>query len=116
MNKRIKTEKIIWTKFYSLFNRRERDSRYKQTMIILTLEFDPLTYKETMKSQNAAFRKEVINDKMDSIMGNKAWKLVGLPLGSNSIGCKWIIKKKKKIDETIKRFKARLVLKGFIQK
>nr|GEX01617.1 zinc finger, CCHC-type [Tanacetum cinerariifolium] len=32
-----------------------------------------------------------------------------LPLGCKPIGCKWIYKRKLKVDETIKKFKARLV-------
>ena len=69
-----------------------------------------------MKSQDVAFWKEAINDEMDSIIGNKTWKLVDLPPGSNPIGCKWIFRKKMKIDGTIDKFKARLVAKGFKQK
>jgi hypothetical protein len=53
---------------------------------------------------------------MDSIMGNKTWKLVDLPPGSKPIGCKWIFKRKMKVDGTIDKFKARLVAKGFTQK
>ncbi|KAK9218725.1 hypothetical protein WN943_007362 [Citrus x changshan-huyou] len=85
-------------------------------MITSTIESDPLTYEEAMKSQDVAFSKEAINDEMHSIVGNKTWKLVDLPPTSNPIGCKWIFKKKKKVDGTIERFKARLVAKGFTQK
>ncbi|XP_077226408.1 uncharacterized protein LOC143859638 [Tasmannia lanceolata] len=59
----------------------------------------PKTYEEAIKSQDAAFWKEAINDEMDSIMG-----------------CKWIFKKKMKVDGTIGNFKAMLVAKGFTQK
>ena len=69
-----------------------------------------------MKSQDAAFWKEAINDEIDSFMCNKTWKLVDLPPSSNPIGCKWIFKKNKKVEGTIERFKARLVAKGFTQK
>ncbi len=41
-----------------------------------------------MKSQDSAFWKEAIQDEMDSIIGNKTWKLVDLPHGSKPIGCK----------------------------
>ena len=81
-----------------------------------TTEFDLLTYEEAMKSQDAAFWKETINDEMDSILGNKTWKIVNLPPGSNLIGCKWIFKRKKKVDGTIEIFKAKLIAKGFTQK
>ena len=85
-------------------------------MVSSVMEPDPLTFKEAMKSNDYAFWKEAVNDEMDSIMGNKTWKLVDLPPGSKPIGCKWIFKKKMKVDGTIDKFKARLVVKGFIQK
>ncbi|KAG8502855.1 hypothetical protein CXB51_000720 [Gossypium anomalum] len=69
-----------------------------------------------MKSQDSAFWKEAINDKMDSIMGNQTWILNNLPPDSKPIGCKWIFKKKMKVDGIINKFKARLVAKGFTQK
>ena len=51
-----------------------------------------------MKSQDAAFWKEVIRDEIDSIIGNKTWKLVDLPLDSKSIGYKWNFRNKLKVD------------------
>ena len=80
------------------------------------MESDPLTYNEAMKSQDSSYWQEAINDEIDSIMGNKTWKLVDLPPGSKLIGCKWIFKKKHKADGTIEKFKARLVAKRFRQK
>jgi hypothetical protein len=53
---------------------------------------------------------------MDSLISNKTWKLVELPPGCKTIGCKWILRKKLKPDGTIDKFKARLVAKGFKQK
>ncbi|KAE9597583.1 putative RNA-directed DNA polymerase [Lupinus albus] len=84
--------------------------------ICYNLDCDPETYDEAMKSQDYAFWKEAIQEEIDSIMGNKTWKLVDLPPGSKPIGCKWIFKKKMKVDGTIDKFKARLVAKGFTQK
>ena len=74
-------------------------------MITPTIDFVPFTYEEAMESQDVAFWKEVINDEIDSIMGNKTWKLVDLPPSSNHIGCKWIFKMKKKVDGTLKDLK-----------
>ncbi|GKC47871.1 zinc finger, CCHC-type containing protein [Tanacetum coccineum] len=39
-----------------------------------------------------------------------------LPPGCKPLGCKWIFKRKMKVDGTINKFKARLVIKGFRQK
>ncbi|GKD77598.1 zinc finger, CCHC-type containing protein [Tanacetum coccineum] len=60
--------------------------------------------------------KEAINDEMDSIMGNNTWVLADLPPGCKSLGWKWIFKRKLKVDGTIEKFEARLVIHGFKQK
>nr|GEX71755.1 zinc finger, CCHC-type [Tanacetum cinerariifolium] len=61
-------------------------------------------------------KKEAINDEMDSIMGNNTWVLTDLPSGCRPLGCKWIFKSKLKVDGTVEKFKARLVIQGFKQK
>uniref|UniRef100_A0A2N9FRJ7 Reverse transcriptase Ty1/copia-type domain-containing protein n=1 Tax=Fagus sylvatica TaxID=28930 RepID=A0A2N9FRJ7_FAGSY len=77
---------------------------------------DPNTYSEAMASRDATFWREAVNDEMDSILSNNTWVLVDLPLGSNTIGCKWVFRRKYRTDGTIQTFKARLVAKGFRQK
>ncbi|GJX82217.1 zinc finger, CCHC-type containing protein [Tanacetum coccineum] len=61
-------------------------------------------------------RKEAINDEIGSIMENNTWVLSDLPPGCKPLGCKWILKRKMKVDGTIDKFKARLVIQGFRQK
>ena len=75
-----------------------------------------MTFSDAMASQDSAFWKEAIDDEMQSIMGNNTWVLVDLPPTCKPIGCKWIFRKKMKIDGTIDKFKARLVAQGFRQK
>ena len=53
---------------------------------------------------------------MESLISKKTWKLVDLPSGCKTIGCKWVLRKKLKPDGSIDKFKARLVAKGFKQK
>ncbi|KAL0445977.1 UNVERIFIED_CONTAM: putative mitochondrial protein [Sesamum latifolium] len=66
---------------------------------------DPKIFDEAMKSQDVAFWKEAINDGMDSIMGNNTWVLADLPPGCKPLGCKWIFKKKMKVDGTIEKLR-----------
>ncbi|GKA56682.1 zinc finger, CCHC-type containing protein, partial [Tanacetum coccineum] len=82
----------------------------------LAIRDDPKTFYEAMKSQDVAFWKEAINDEMDFIMGNNTWVLTDLPPGCRPLGCKWIFKRKMKVDGTVEKFKARLVIQGFKQK
>ncbi|GKB53672.1 hypothetical protein Tco_0904425 [Tanacetum coccineum] len=67
----------------------------------------PQLRKRTM-DKDVALWKEVINNEMDSIMGNNTWVLTDLPPGYRPLGCKWIFKIKLKVDGTVEKFKARL--------
>nr|GEV06345.1 reverse transcriptase domain-containing protein [Tanacetum cinerariifolium] len=57
-----------------------------------------------------------IDDEIGSITENNTWVLSDLPPGCKPLGCKWIFKRKMKVDGTIDKFKARLVIQGFRQK
>nr|GEW25996.1 zinc finger, CCHC-type [Tanacetum cinerariifolium] len=61
-------------------------------------------------TMDIAFWKEAINDEMDSIMGNNTWVLADLTSGSKPLGCKWIFKTKLKVDGTVEKFKAILII------
>ncbi|KAJ9567153.1 hypothetical protein OSB04_003119 [Centaurea solstitialis] len=78
--------------------------------------FDPKTYSEAMASRDAAFWKEAIQDEIDSIMQNHTWDLSDLPPGCKPLNSKWIFKRKMKVDGSIDKYKARLVIQGFRQK
>ncbi|GJW45807.1 zinc finger, CCHC-type containing protein [Tanacetum coccineum] len=64
----------------------------------------------------AAFWKEAIDDEIGYIMENNTWVLSDLPPGCKPLGCKWIFKRKMKVNGTIDKFKARLVIQGLRQK
>ena len=49
---------------------------------------------------------------MDSIMGNHTWVLANLPPDCKPLGCKLIFLRKRKIDGTILKHKARLLVQG----
>ncbi|GJU19097.1 zinc finger, CCHC-type containing protein [Tanacetum coccineum] len=89
---------------------------YKQVYESDNIEEDPRTYNEAMQSRDSAFWKEAIDDEIGSVMENNTWVLSDLPPGCKHLGCKWIFKRKMKVDEIIDKFKARLVIQGFRQK
>nr|GEW53955.1 hypothetical protein [Tanacetum cinerariifolium] len=61
-------------------------------------EDDLKIFDKAMKSQDVAFWKESINFEMDSIMGKNTWMLADLPPGCKPLSCKWIFKRKMKMD------------------
>ncbi|GKA14457.1 zinc finger, CCHC-type containing protein [Tanacetum coccineum] len=110
-SKRNRTPRNFGPEFQLYLIEETRDVVSDQHSYYFNVEDDPKTFDEAMKSHDVAFLKEVINNEMDSIMGNNTWVLADLPLG-----CKWIYKRKLKVDRTIEKFKARLVIQGFRQK
>ncbi|KAL0375679.1 UNVERIFIED_CONTAM: Retrovirus-related Pol polyprotein from transposon TNT 1-94 [Sesamum calycinum] len=84
--------------------------------VTYNIEDDPITFRDAMASSEVKQWKEAIKSEMDSIVSNGIWVLIDLPPGCTIVGCKWIFKKKLKLDGTIDKFKVRLVAKGFKQK
>ncbi|GJY79188.1 zinc finger, CCHC-type containing protein [Tanacetum coccineum] len=108
----------LFLAFFLFFflNIRIKDEVSYQHSYCFNVEDDPKTFDEAMKSQDVSFWKEAINDEMNSVMGNNTWVLVDLPLSCKPLSCKWIFKRKLKVNGTIKKFKARVVIQGFRQK
>ena len=98
-SKRAKVEKDFGPDYY-VFNIKENHQNLK----------------EALTSPDVIFWKEAVNDEMESLISNRTWKLVDLLLGCKTIGCKWIFRKKLKLDGSIDKFKAKHVAKGFKQK
>ncbi|GKC72971.1 zinc finger, CCHC-type containing protein, partial [Tanacetum coccineum] len=93
-----------------------RDTTLSQREYCFIIEEDPRTLSEAMASRDVAFWKEAVQSEIDSIMHNDTWELIDLPLGCKALGCKWILKRKMKVDGSIDKYKARLVIQGFRQK
>ena len=79
------------------------------------LEGIPQTYKETMNSTDGLMWKEVIHSEIDSILQNHTWERMDLPPGCNPLCSKWVFKRKRKLHESIEKYKTRLVMKGYKQ-
>ena len=61
---------------------------------VFNIEENPQNLKEAITSHDAIFWKEAVNDEMKSLISNRTWKLVDLPSGCKTIGCKWVLRKK----------------------
>ena len=56
-----------------------------------------------------------MKDELDALYKNHTWDLVTLFPEKSVVGCKWIYKIKTHSDRSIKRYKTRLVAKGFME-
>ncbi|GKE86238.1 zinc finger, CCHC-type containing protein [Tanacetum coccineum] len=115
-SKRQRTPKDFGPEFQLYLIEGTSDEVSDQHSYCFNVEDNPKTFDEAIKSQDVAFWKEPINDEINSIMGNDTWVLTDLPPGCRPLGCKLIFKRKLKVDGTVEKFKARLVIQGFKQK
>ncbi|GJY01818.1 zinc finger, CCHC-type containing protein [Tanacetum coccineum] len=81
-----------------------------------TEDIGGLVNPKEVTEEDVTFWKEAINVEMGFIMDNNTWVLADLPPGCKPLGCKWIFKRKLKVDGTIEKFKEKLVIQGFKQK
>lgn len=56
-----------------------------------------------------------MKEEYDFLVTNNTWELVEKPLNQKVIDCKWVFKIKSNPGDSIERFKARLVARGFNQ-
>jgi hypothetical protein len=69
-----------------------------------------------MKGYNSYKWKEAVKNEMNALDKNATWDLVEIPRDMKTVGCKWVYKLKKGVDDKVERYKARLVAKGYSQK
>lgn len=81
--------------------------------LLLTINDEPWDYNEAKEKK---VWRDACEDEIVSIVKNKTWELVELPVGAKAIGLKWIFKVKCNADGSINKFKAKLVAKGYIQR
>jgi hypothetical protein len=74
--------------------------------------YEPAGYEEAFKDIKW---KKAMEEEMSMIQKNKTWDLVDRPEGRKVIGVKWIFKTKFNADNSINKYKAKLVVKGYAQ-
>ena len=79
------------------------------------LEGEPQTFKEAVNFTAGLMWKEAIKSEIDSILHNHTWELVDLPSSCKPLSSQWVFKMKRKVDGSIGKYKARLVIKGYRQ-
>ncbi|WVY91611.1 hypothetical protein V8G54_037125 [Vigna mungo] len=79
----------------------------------LLAEAEPI---DEIKALKEPVWRNAMREEIKSIEKNGIWQLVDLPPKKKSISVKWVFKRKLRPDGSVSRYKARLVVKGFLQK
>lgn len=77
---------------------------------------EPKTFLESQKLPEAQHWEKAAICEYKSLIDNKTWVLTKLPTGRRALQCRWVFVVKYNGDGSIDRYKARLVIKGFLQK
>ncbi|CAN1807780.1 Retrovirus-related Pol polyprotein from transposon TNT 1-94 [Linum perenne] len=88
--------------------------RYLDYML-LTDGGEPECYAEACQAADASKWELAMKEEMNSLNSNQTWELAELPAGKKALHNKWVYRVKEEHDGS-KRYKARLVVKGFQQK
>ena len=73
---------------------------------------DMPTLRMAMESDDAENWKVAIQSELNSLQKTGTWSFVDKPKNAKAILCKWVLKKKRKADGEVSRYKARLVICG----
>ncbi|KAL0289423.1 UNVERIFIED_CONTAM: Copia protein [Sesamum angustifolium] len=77
-----------------------------------SLENEPKLYSEV---KGVPEWENAVVEEISALNKNGMWELLPKPYDADLITCKWVYKLKKKANNTIDRYKARLVARGFSQ-
>lgn len=102
---------------YEVQRRSKRVVDQERKLFASSIEMnDPETFKEAIQRADSEDWKRAMADEMSSLNENETWELTDLPEGRKTIDCRWVFKIKRNTDENTRRYKARLVARGFSQK
>ncbi len=79
---------------------------------------EPETYSRAMQGPHAAEWARAMEEELDQLHKNETWTLVHqdeMEAGHRALGGKWVYKVKRDVDGKVARFKARWVVKGYLQ-
>jgi hypothetical protein len=82
--------------------------------LLLTDSGEPECYEKEMQVDTKKKWEKGMKEEMDSLVNNQTWYLVHLPIGKRALHNKWVYKLKEEYGGK-KRYKDRLVVKGFAQ-
>ncbi|CAI7894164.1 unnamed protein product [Closterium sp. NIES-53] len=78
-------------------------------------DISTMTVKEALASWKGPAVKAAMEEEIRSLINMGTWELVERPPGVNIMKSRWVLTTKYRIDDTVEREKARLVVKGFTQ-
>ncbi|XP_074297063.1 uncharacterized protein LOC141627739 [Silene latifolia] len=84
-------------------------SRHRSFLTAVTAGTEPPSFHVAIRDDGWC---KAMQEEINALKNNGTWELSDLPHGKKALGCRWVNKIKYKLDGTIERLKARLVVFG----
>lgn len=84
---------------------------YKRFVLTVDTKQEPRSYQEACRDPR---RVAAVKNEIEALERSGIWMLTHFPPNKRVVGCKWVYKVKHNADGTVERFKARLVVKGYM--
>ena len=102
---------VINTQFFETFGGKKHD----KALVAGYQKPEPKTYQKAVAGPDSRKWGLAIEAELQALMANKTWETSDLSKDRKAITYKWVFKIKYNPNETIDRYKARLVARGFTQ-
>uniref|UniRef100_A0A5S6Q667 Reverse transcriptase Ty1/copia-type domain-containing protein n=1 Tax=Trichuris muris TaxID=70415 RepID=A0A5S6Q667_TRIMR len=96
--------------------RQSRKPKHLSDYALLTEVSYPTSFLAAMQSEDAVHWRRAMEEEMNSLHENSVWTLVDLPPGKKVVDTRWVFCVETKADGTVAKYKARLVVKGYVQR
>lgn len=90
----------------------QRPKRYEVNFTEYTV---PKNYEEAVNGPDSAYWSQAIKEELNAHQENQTWKLITRDKKKKTIDSKWVFKVLKNTNGEVKKFKARLCARGFLQ-
>jgi hypothetical protein len=77
---------------------------------------EPKSYKEVLQRKDKDLYLQAMQLEIEDLIRSNTWSIIRRPNKASIIKGRWVLTKKYNLDNTIKKYKARWVAKGFLQK
>jgi len=97
---------------------RQATQRYrgaKSSFSAVLMEPEPSSYKEAASGPDAQEWLEAVDTELKAHAIDQTWSVIPKPAGVEEISSRWVLKIKRNPDDSIEKYKARLVARGFSQ-
>lgn len=99
----------------SIGNSGQVEQDNSRAMAMTTADSEPKSYEEAVNGKDGAYWKAAIMEELEAHATNGTWEVVAKQPGTREISAKWVFKIKDDDGPTGRRFKGRLVARGFSQ-